>query len=283
MGHRGLHDVVVGPVGELQVDVLEDLSGGVDGGLVRRAAQQPVEDGDGLGTGDLVIGPQGAVLFVAGEPAPVYGVAQGVVGPVVVLPIGEQGGEVQLQAFLGGEHPGEDGDELRPGDVPPRQEGCAVIVAFDESHGRHGVHIRLVPGVGGHVREGGAVPREGVHQQGVDHFRGLGSGHAVVGPDLVLVAFDVDHVLLGVKAGEHRLFLIGSFLIRGFLIGSFLIRGFLIRGFLIRGFLIGGLLTGGLLVIGGFLIGGFLAGSFLTGEKLRLGVLLLRDLGLVRL
>ena len=281
MGHRGLHDVVVGPVGELQVDVLEDLPGGVDGGPVRRAAQQPVEDGDGLGTGDLVIGTQGAVLFVAGEPAPVYGVAQGVIGPVVVVPIGEQGGEVQLQAFLGGEHPGEDGDELRPGDVPPRQEGRAVIVAFDESHGRHGVHIRLVPGVGGHVREGGAVPREGVHQQGVDHFRGLGSGHAVVGPDLVLVAFDVDHVLLGVKAGEHRLFLIG--------------------GFLIGGFLIGGLLTGGLLVIGSFLIGGFLVRdllarsfligglrglafrSLLTGEKLRLGVLLLRDLGLVRL
>ena len=154
----------------------------------------------------------------------------------------------------------------------------AVIVAFDEPHGRHGVYIRLVPGVGGHVREGGAVPREGVHQQGVDHFRGLGPGHAVFGPDLVLVAFDVDYVLLGVKAGEHRLFLIGGLLIRGFLIGGFLIRGLLIGSLLIRGLLIRSLL------IRGLLIGGFLFRNLLTGEKLRLfGVFLLRDLGLVRL
>lgn len=76
-----------------------------------------------------------------------------------------------------------------------------VLVARERPQGGHGVYITFIPLARLHVGEGVFLPGGGVFQQGVEHFGGLGPGHAVVRADFVLVALQVDHVLLGV---EHR-------------------------------------------------------------------------------
>ena len=168
-------------------------------GFVGAAAQQPVEHGHGLGPGHRGVGLEGAVLK-AGEPALADSLAQGGVGPVVLLHVGELGGQVQFGRGLLGQEPGEDRGELSPGDGALGLEG-AVLVAGEHPQGGQGVYITLIPMARFHVGEGVFLPGGGVFQQGVEHFGGLRPGHAVVGADFVLVALQVDHVLLGV---EHR-------------------------------------------------------------------------------
>ena len=167
--------------------------------LVRGAAQDAVEDGNGLGAGDVLIRPEGAVLKAQDDPG--GGSLVDEIGRPVPGGVGEQVRSVVLHVEEADGH----GGELRPGDVGPGAEAAVGIALHDAAHG-HGGDGGVAPHVGGHVGVGIALAPEllpglvGEHPE--EDGGHLGAGDGRLGMDqAVLAADDVGVVVDGVQAG----------------------------------------------------------------------------------
>ena len=166
-----------------------------------QAVEHAVDEGHGLGTGDLLVGLKGTVL-IALDPAVVGGDADLVLGPVAG-DVGEGGGGLVTV----GVEAGGDGGELGAADGVVGLKG-AVLIALDNPHlaqGRHGaaepvavLHVVVAIALG-HVGLAGLVG-----QQTEEDGGHLGAGNIVLGPHVVVaVANDISVVVLPVQAGRH--------------------------------------------------------------------------------
>ena len=147
-------------------------------GILRRAVQNAVEDGDGLSAGDVLVGRVGRAVAV--DPAELIGSCDVARSPVA-LDIGEVGvAAAVVAAVAAGDH----GRDLRTGDGIGRTE-IAVCITVDDAELRHGGHGSVVPRLGRDVLEGvigGGVGLAGrVGQEAVEDRGRLGAGDGRVG------------------------------------------------------------------------------------------------------
>ena len=161
------------------------------------AVQHTVDDGHGLGAGDVAVGMEGAV-GIAGDPAVVVGDADLVFGPVVRNVTELRSGLVAVVIKAGG-----DGGELSAGDGGVRAER-AVGITRDDAHGAEGRDRGVVPGGSGHIGVavglGQVLVADVVGQQAEEDGRDLGAGDVVLRTDLaVAVTDDIGEVIRRVQ------------------------------------------------------------------------------------
>ena len=197
MGVGGLLDLLVVP-SSLRVvrpgdHVIQQVVG------VGMALDGAVDHGHCLGTGNVLLGSEGAVLIPIHD-AGVGGLVDVILGPVT-LNVREE-----VFAIIGGlEEAGRNGGKLGTGDVPVGLKGAVLVAVQHPGVGEGGDGI-VEPVVGAHVAVGvGLAPilipalvGEEAEEDG-GHF---GTGDVALGLDAaVLVAHDVGIVVLGVQLG----------------------------------------------------------------------------------
>ena len=184
--------LVVGPGLHVLVQVILRL---------RQTLEHAVDQGHGLGAGDLLVGLEGTVL-IALDPTVVGGDAD-----LVLRPVAGHVGEGRRGLVAVRVEPGCDRSELGAADRRVRLKGT-VLIALDDPHLAQGRHRAGIPRAVPHVVVAVALGHVGlaglVLQQTEEDRRHLGAGDILLGiHHAVGITHHISVVVLPVQAGRH--------------------------------------------------------------------------------